>query len=67
MSVAFYRTVEKKCATCCWWHGQRGIEIRGREPFYVKVESVPAPCIAMNGQMRTPMNVCYRWSKWEKL
>ena len=43
------------------------MEIRGREPFYVKVESVPAPCMALNGRMRTPMNVCYQWGKWEKL
>jgi len=44
-----------------------GVEIHGREPFYVKLESVLSPCMALNGQMRTPMNVCYRWSKWEKL
>ena len=67
MNISAYRVTEKKCATCCWWQGRRGVEIRGREPFYVKVENVPAPCMALNGQMRTPVNNCFRWSKWEKL
>ena len=67
MGTATYRLTEKKCGTCRWWQGVRGVELRGYVPFYVKAVSAPAPCMALNGQARTPANVCPRWSKWEKL
>ena len=54
MSVAVCRVSEKKCATCRWWQGARGVEMRGYQPYYVKVEAAPAPCMALNGQSRTP-------------
>ncbi|MBR4653639.1 MAG: hypothetical protein IKO72_09780 [Kiritimatiellae bacterium] len=34
---AVYRVEEKKCATCRWWNGERGVEFRANKPFYVKV------------------------------
>ncbi len=34
MSTATYRTTEKKCATCRWWQGARGIEMRNYQPSY---------------------------------
>ena len=49
MSVAVYRVSEQKCATCRWWQGARGVELRGYQPYYVKVEAGPAPCMALNG------------------
>ena len=67
MSTATYRTAEKKCATCRWWQGARGIEMRNYQPFYVKVEARPAPCMALKGQAKTPATTCPRWSLWEKL
>ena len=67
MSTATYRVTEKKCATCRWWQGARGIEMRGYQPYYVKVDAAPAACMALNGQMKTPATVCPRWAKWEKL
>ena len=39
MSVAVYRTTERKCATCRWWQGARGVELPGYQPHYVKVEA----------------------------
>ena len=47
--------------------GRRGVELRGYVPFYVKADSAPTPCMALNGRARTLANVCPRWSKWEKL
>ena len=67
MSTATYRTTEKKCATCRWWQGARGIEMRNYQPFYVKVDAAPAACMALNGQAKTPATTCPRWSQWEKL
>lgn len=67
MSIAVYRITDRKCATCRWWQGTRGVELRGYAPCYVKVDSALAPCMALNNQMRTPANVCPRWSKWEKI
>lgn len=40
---------------------------RGYQPYYVKVEAGPAPCMALNGQPRTPATTCPRWAKCEKL
>ena len=47
--------------------GARGVELRGYQPYYVKAEARPAPCMALNGQLRTPATTCPRWAKWEKL
>jgi hypothetical protein len=41
--------------------------MRNYQPFYVKVDASPAPCMALNGQAKTPATTCPRWSKWEKL
>ena len=67
MSTAVYRATEKKGATCRWWQGARGIEMRGYQPFYVKVDAAPAAYMALNGQTKTPAMVYPRWTKWEKL
>ena len=32
MIIAMYRVSEKKCATCRWWQGARGVELRGYLP-----------------------------------
>ena len=45
----------------------REIEMRNYQPFYVKVEAGPAPCMALKGQQKTPATTCPRWSLWEKL
>jgi len=31
----------EKCATYRWWQGARGVELRGYQPYYVKVEANP--------------------------
>ena len=67
MSIAVYRVTEKKCATCRWWQGGRGIEVRNYQPYYVKVVAEPASCMALSGQQKTPATVCPKWMKWEKL
>ena len=41
--------------------------MRNYQPFYVKVEAGPAPCMALKGQQKTPATTCPRWSLWEKL
>lgn len=66
MSVAVYRVTDKKCATCRWWQGMRGVEMRANRPYYVKADSSPAACMA-GGQARTANTVCPRWQAWEKL
>ncbi len=78
MSVAVYRVTEKKCATCRWWQGARGVELRGYQPYYVKVEAGPAPSAADKGATALPFcraiprqrvedNALYHAAKWEKL
>lgn len=44
--TAVYRIAEKKCATCRWWNGERGIEFRAYKPYYVKVDTARSPCMA---------------------
>ena len=51
----------------CMVNLEGGVELRGYQPYYVKVEAAPAPCMALNGQSRTPATVCPRWAKWEKV
>ncbi len=65
--TAYYRIAEKKCATCRWWNGPRGIEFRANKPYYVKVETARSPCIAKSNTATTPANTCLRWTAWEKL
>ncbi len=67
MNTSVYRVTEEKCATCRWWQGARGIEMRNYQPFYVKVAAAPSACMALNGQAKTPATTCPRWSKREKL
>ena len=38
--AAVYRIEERKCATCRWWNGERGIEFRAND--YLK-ERTPPP------------------------
>ena len=64
--TAVYRLAEKKCATCRWWNGPRGIDFRANKPYYVKTASAPAPCLAKRATT-TPANTCLRWTAWEKL
>lgn len=64
--TAAYRTAEKKCATCRWWNGERGIEFRANKPFYVKASSSGSTCMAKRGTT-TAANTCLRWAAWEKL
>ena len=65
--TAYYRLAEKKCATCRWWNGPRGIEFRATKPYYVKVETVRSACMAKSNTTATPANTCLRWTAWEKI
>ena len=67
MSVAVYRVSEKKCATCRWWQGARSVELRGYQPYYVKVEAGPAPRMALKGKQKSAATTCPRWRKGENL
>ena len=58
---AVYRIDERKCATCRWWNGERGIEFRANKPYYVKVASASATCMAKRGTS-TAANTCLRWT-----
>lgn len=63
MSVAVYRVTDKKCATCRWWQGMRGVEMRANRPYYVKADSASARCVAC-GDAVTAGNRCLKWQKW---
>lgn len=64
---AVYRIGEKKCATCRWWNGARGVEFRANKPYYVKTESGRAACMAKSNTSSTAANTCLRWAAWEKI
>jgi len=64
---AVYRVTQKKCATCRWWNGERGIETRCNQPFYVKVNNSNSTCMAKNNTSSSAVNYCPRWAKWEKI
>ncbi len=64
--AAVYRITEKKCATCRWWNGERGVEFRANQPYYVKVGNSSSTCIARNGAA-SAATVCPKWARWEKI
>lgn len=65
--TAVYRIAEKKCATCRWWNGARGIEFRANKPYYVKIETARSACMAKGNTTTTPANTCLRWAAWGKI
>ena len=63
---AVYRIEDKKCATCRWWNGERGIEFRANKPFYVKVGNSSSTCMAKsNGPL--PLTQAEKEEKGERL
>ena len=65
---ANYRIAEKKCATCRWWNGERGIDFNGgSRPMYVKVANSNSTCSAKNGSPASAATTCPRWTRWEKI
>ena len=65
---ANYRLTEKKCATCRWWNGERGINFNGgSRPQYVKVENSNSTCAAKNNSPASAATSCPRWTRWEKI
>ena len=65
--TAVYRIAEKKCATCRWWNGERGVEFRAYKPFYVKVGNSNSTCMAKSNGPSSAANTCPRWTAWEKI
>lgn len=65
--TAYYRIAEKKCATCRWWNGERGIEFRAYKPYYVKVGNSNSTCLAKKNAASSAANTCLRWAAWEKI
>ncbi len=65
--TAYYRIAEKKCATCRWWNGPRGIEFRANKPYYVKVDNSNSTCMAKKNATSSAVNTCLRWAAWEKI
>ena len=64
---AVYRIEEKKCATCRWWNGARGIEFRANKPFYVKVGNSSSTCMAKSNGPASAATTCPKWTRWEKI
>jgi len=64
---AVYRIGEKKCATCRWWNGERGIEFIGNKPYYVKIVNYHSTCMAKHNGPATATSICPRWQNWEKI
>ena len=64
---AVYRITEKKCATCRWWNGERGIEFRANQPYYVKVGDSNSTCMAKSNGAASAATVCPKWTRWEKI
>ena len=65
--TALYRLAEKKCATCRWWNGPRGIELLINISYYVKISNSAANCIAKGNRSSTVTNTCLGWPIWDKL
>lgn len=65
--AAVYRVTEKKCATCRWWNGERSIDFRANQPFYVKVGNSNSTCMAKSSGSVSAATYCPKWAKWEKL
>ena len=66
MSIV-YRVNEKKCATCRWWNGDRGVEFRVNQPFYVKVGNPRSTCMAKSNGPASSTGYCPKWACWEKI
>ena len=64
---AVYRIEEKKCATCRWWNGARGIEFRANKPFYVKVGNSSSTCMAKSNGPASAATTCPKWTRWEQI
>ena len=64
---AVYRIEEKKCATCRWWNGERGIEFHMNRPFYVKVGNSNSTCMAKSNGPASAATTCPKWTRWEKI
>ena len=64
---AVYRIEEKKCATCRWWNGERGIDFRANKPFYVKVGNSNSTCMAKSNGPASAATFCPKWTRWEKI
>ena len=65
--TASYRIAEKKCATCRWWNGERGIVFIANKPYYVKVGNSGSTCMAKGNRSSSAANTCLKWSAWEKI
>ena len=64
---AVYRIEEKKCVTCRWWNGERGIEFCANKPFYVKVGNSNSICMAKSNGTASAATTCPKWARWEKI
>lgn len=64
---AVYRISEKKCATCRWWNGERGVEFRANQPYYVKVANSNSTCSAKGNGPASAATCCPKWMSWEKI
>ena len=65
--AAVYRVTEKKCATCRWWNGERAIDFRANQPFYVKIVNSSSTCSAKSNGPASAATSCPKWAQWEKL
>ena len=64
---AEYRIEERKCATCRWWNGGRGVEFRMNRPYYVKVGNSNSTCMAKSNGQASAATICPKWMRWEKI
>ena len=56
---------DKKCATCRWWQGERGIQFWNKKPFKVECDA-KGDCMAIKAPKTFSVS-CPRWVAWEKL
>ena len=56
---------DKKCATCRWWQGERGIQFWNKKPFKVECDA-KGDCMSIKAP-KPYSSSCPRWVAWEKL
>lgn len=63
-SFGTFRVTDKKCATCNFYEGERHIELRNYEPYYVKADSGNTPCPVNHDRMVSGAYHCSSWRIW---
>ena len=65
MAMQKVSLMDKKCATCRWWQGNRDIQFWNKKPFKVECDA-KGDCLAIKAP-KAYSGACPRWVAWEKL